>query len=108
MIEDMAHGIKQLPYAHLFIAGAILILIAESVMLRLGEIQTLISTCLWCFVATVLGFMLDRSIIYPYHRSTIRKSFPTIFVRFERHSNVSGLQLTVPYRTTSSSVISRY
>jgi cytochrome P450 len=93
MIDNMTRGTKTLPYANLFFAGAALMLIAKAVVLRLGETQTLMSTCLWCFLATALGFMFDRLIIYPYCRSAIRHSFPTVFVRFRRHHAVAGTSI---------------
>jgi cytochrome P450 len=89
----MARGTRTLPYANLIIAGAAVMLIAQVVVLRLGEIHTLMLTCLWCFLITALGFMFDRLIIYPYYRSTIRHSFPTIFVGFARHYTFAGASI---------------
>jgi hypothetical protein len=83
-----------MPYANLFFAGAALILIAKAVIPEFGGTQTLMPTCLWCLFAAALGFILDRVIIHPYSRSTIRHSFPTIFVRLRR-----------PYAITRASAI---
>lgn len=64
-----------------FAASTLLSLVANSSLVQLRRIPTMIEVAFYCLVSTALVFVLDRLILYPRFRSTMKQSFPAMLVR---------------------------
>lgn len=85
-----------------FQALAICSMIAFATMIfndKPGDAHPLLLPLIWFSIAATLVFIIDRLIVYPYMRSTLRRSFPTIFVRLPG-KRFGKLALTPKHRTT--------
>jgi hypothetical protein len=80
----MGHRNKTSLYIQLFVASVLCTAVGKAILPRLYQAQSLRSLLFHGLALAILGFVLDRLILYPYFRSRFASRFPKLYVWFEK------------------------
>ena len=105
IFDNMTNFKPATPYLKAVAASLMLTLAIKVLRGRPREASLLLVPLIWTCIAAVVALVIDRLVIYPYMRSTLRHSFPTIFVC--RFTNELAIRVLTPTSRTTSYGVSQ-